>query len=106
MISMVMSRNREPQQLVRLKSTTLKMAISLVRVTCQNGVVSVPSVCVKSPRFPLMARFGVKDPFTVLCAAVPLPATLAGAPDRRLVSKPTAGGAGPVNQLALGEKVS
>src|SRR5262245_21246390 len=98
MISIVMSRKREPQQLVRLNNTTLKIDISLVSVTCQNGVVSVPSVWVKSPRLPLRARFGVNDPFTVLCAAVPLTATLTGAPDRRLVSKPTAGGARPVNQ--------
>ena len=101
-ISTVMSRSREPQQLVRLNSTTSKMAISFVSVTCQNGAGSVPRVWVKSPKLLLMARLAVNVLLIVLSTALPLGATLTGRPTAWFVSKPTAGGTAPVVQLPPG----
>src|SRR5215204_52989 len=101
---MVISRKREPQQLVRLCKTTLCMATSLVSVTCQKALVSVLTVCVKSARLPLIASGAAKVLSVVLCTAVPLRATFAGIPEGTLVSKPIPGGAAPVSQFAPGKK--
>src|SRR6185503_14062070 len=99
-----MSRSLEPQQVVRLRRVMRWMRASLGSLTCQKGSGSVLSVWVLSVRMPLMARLAVLPPKVVLWRAVPWRARLEGAGEGWLVSKPTAGGAMPVNHLGPGAK--